>query len=140
MHLSTDVLNAQILIYKLFIKSSLTVCWFENIFIFLLVYTFPLLRRIVNLRLWVKEQTELKTYNLNLFSRRSRTTGCEIFRILIGAPLDTFWNWTVIGITNCDIIRSNIVVHANTFFFLFGFYFTNIHDSQDSRGRGRLSL
>ena len=33
-----------------------------------------------------------------------------------------------------------VVVKQNSLFSLAGFSFTNIHDSQDSRGRGRLSL
>ena len=32
------------------------------------------------------------------------------------------------------------VFPGNFFFFLSGFSFTNIHDSQDSRGRGRVSI
>ena len=33
-----------------------------------------------------------------------------------------------------------LIPGLSIFFFLTGFYFTNISDSQDSRGRGRLSL
>ena len=33
-----------------------------------------------------------------------------------------------------------VILHDNFFFFLSGFSFTNIHDSRDSRGRGRVSF
>ena len=37
--------------------------------------------------------------------------------------------------------RTIVVKFLNfLFFFLFGFSFTNIHDSRDSRGRGRVSI
>ena len=32
------------------------------------------------------------------------------------------------------------IAHNMSFFFLSGFSFANIHDSRDSRGRGRLSI
>ena len=43
-----------------------------------------------------------------------------------------------------DEMITSLTLHSNVynsfFFFLSGFSFTNIHDSGDSRGRGRLSI
>ena len=53
-------------------------------------------------------------------------------------------------LVHCNLVNNNyqqeskvlltFVPNKEFFFFLSGFSFTNIHDSRDSRGRGRVSI
>ena len=56
--------------------------------------------------------------------------------VLFGRNFDFLTSYLVVTAR----YRSLLLVPSFRFFFLFWFSFTNIHDSRDSRGRGRVSI
>ena len=51
-----------------------------------------------------------------------------------------FFPYSFHVILTLDEVMGEVILLVSFFFFLFGLSFTNIHDSRDSRGRGRLPI
>ena len=67
---------------------------------------------------------------------------CSIFPyfLKLNPCITTFISCIYLYFTQCVLLEFISTVLSHIIFFMSGFFFTNIHDSQDSRGRGRLLL